>query len=285
MKEEICDLHVHSTYSDGNLTPTQLAERAKDVGVSAVALCDHNTIGGATEFLSATKERGIEGIAGVEFSTDYEEVELHILGLHIPKIYYDQVENWAAGMRRRKEESNLLLVENLRAGGYDISFEEVQARGEHVLNRAHIALVLQEKGYVSSVKEAFATLLSPNGGFYIQPRRLNVFDTIAFIKTLGGVAVWAHPLLNLPADRARKFASLAIPYGLDGMETQYARYDEATTKIAKTIAYECGILESGGSDFHGIAKPDIEIGIGRGDLRVPLSVWENLKAKGQVCDE
>lgn len=285
MEEKICDLHVHSTYSDGNLTPTQLAERAKNVGVSAVALCDHNTIGGATEFLSATKERGIEGIAGVEFSTDYEEVELHILGLHIPKTYYDQVENWAAGMRRRKEESNLLLVENLRAGGYDISFEEVQACGKHVLNRAHIALVLQEKGYVSSVKEAFATLLSPNGGFYIQPRRLNVFDTIAFIKTLGGVAVWAHPLLNLPADRARKFVSLAIPYGLDGMETQYARYDEVTTKIAKTIACECGILESGGSDFHGIAKPDIEIGIGRGDLRVLLSVWNNLKAKGQVCDE
>lgn len=285
MEEKICDLHVHSTYSDGNLTPKELAERAKKVGVAALALCDHNTIGGADEFLSATKELGIEGIAGVEFSTDYTDKELHILGLGIPKKYHGQVEEWAAGMRRRKQESNLLLIENLRAAGYDISFQEVQERGEHVLNRAHIALVLQEKGYVSSVKEAFSTLLSPQGGFYIQPRRLNVFDTIAFIKTLGGVAVWAHPLLNVRETEARAFLSSAISYGLDGMETQYARYDANMTEVARMLAREFGLLESGGSDFHGQAKPDIEIGIGRGDLHVPISVWETLKARGQVCDE
>lgn len=280
MTEKYCDLHVHSYCSDGSLSPTELIDMARNVGLSAVALCDHNTIMGAKEFLCAAEKAGIEGIAGVEFSTEYKEKELHILGLNIPETEYEKVETWVAGMNRRKEESNILLIENLQKDGYAITYEEVVKRSIGQPNRAHVATILWEKGYVPSVKEAFKTLLVPGGKYYVEPRRLNVFDTIAFIKSIGGVAVWAHPFLNMKEQDAREFLSVAIGYGLDGMETQYSKYSEETTAMAKRLAQEFGILESGGSDFHGLAKPDVEMGTGKGNLKIPLSIWENLKIKG-----
>ena len=278
--EKYCDLHVHSYCSDGSFSPTELIERAKGLGLSAVALCDHNTIMGVKEFLAAAKSAGIEGIAGVEFSTEYKGHELHILGLDIPETECEKVDMWVAGMRRRKKESNLLLIENLQKDGYTITYEEVAKKSVGEPNRAHVATALWEKGYVSSVQEAFKTLLYPGGKYYVEPRLLNVFDTIAFIKSIGGIAVWAHPFLSVNEEVVREFLPLAIGYGLDGMETQYTKYSEETTEIAKGIAIEFGLLESGGSDFHGLAKPGVEMGTGKGNLKIPLSVWENLKTKG-----
>jgi predicted metal-dependent phosphoesterase TrpH len=107
-----------------------------------------------------------------------------------------------------------------------------------------------------------------------------VFDTIAFIKSLGGIAVWAHPFLSVDEETAREFLPIAIGYGLDGMETQYTKYSEETTVMAKRVATEFGLLESGGSDFHGVAKPGVKMGCGKGNLKIPLSIWEKLKMKG-----
>ena len=277
--EKICDLHTHSHCSDGSFSPTELVLRAKSRGLSALALTDHNTIMGAEEFLKAAQEADIEGVAGVEFSTDYQGEELHILGLFIQPQDYEKVETWVAGMRRRKEESIIMLVENLRKDGYEITYEEAAVRSVGQPNRAHIATILWEKGYVASVGDAFKELLSSDGKYYVEARRLNVFDTIAFIKSIGSVAVWAHPFLNLKEEQAREFLSIAVTYGLDGMETIYSKYDEKTTALAKSLAAEFGILESGGSDFHGLAKPDIELGVGKGNLHIPISLLEKLKMR------
>lgn len=280
MKEKFCDLHTHSVFSDGSFTPTELIAEAQKTGLAAVALTDHNTMEGVEEFLRAAQGTEVEGIAGVEFSTDYQGKELHIVGLFIPPAYFENVKTWVAGLRRRKEESVQLLVERLGAAGYYVDYAALKGKTQGAVNRAHIAVELVKNGYVSSVKEAFEKLLSPDGEFYTQPRNLNVFDTIAFIKSIGGVAVWAHPFLSVDEQMAREFLSVAVHYGLDAMETEYASYNEETTGRAKRLAIEYGLLESGGSDFHGSIRPGVALGTGRGNLKIPYTFVEKLKTKG-----
>ncbi len=284
MKEKYCDLHAHSVFSDGTWTPTQLIREAERIGLAAVALTDHNSTHGVPELLKAAEHSSVEAVAGVEFSTDYligkRVVELHIVGLDIKPEYFDRVTERVEGMKQRKLASNRLLAENLKKGGYDISFDEIYAATPdgHV-NRVHFAAALVEKGYVPSVQEAFDTVLAKGGGFYEEPQRLPVYETIAFLKEIGAVAVLAHPFLNLTEEELRAFLPHAIEAGLDGMETEYSTYDEDMTKRAKAIVKELGLKESGGSDFHGENKPDISLGVGRGNLCIPLAFLEDLRKK------
>lgn len=273
-----CDLHTHSHYSDGTYSPAELISEAEAKGLSAVVLCDHNTVEGLGEFFAAAKGKAVEALGGVEFSTDYGEVELHIVGMFITPEHLEAVDGMAAELRRRKDESNVALVENLQRGGYDIDYGEIKAANPGIVNRAHIAANLVEKGYTGSIKEAFDTLLAKDGGYYVQVRRLDVFETIKFIKSIGAVAILAHPFLNLTERELREFLPRAIESGLDGMETLYSDYDEKTTTLAVRIAGEFGIKQSGGSDFHGDRKPSISLGTGRGELRVPESVLDGLRA-------
>ncbi len=274
-----CDLHTHSHYSDGTYSPAELVSEAEAKGLSAIVLCDHNTIGGLDEFFAAAKDSTLEAIGGVEFSTDYGEIELHIVGMFIEPEHFDAVDGRVAELRRRKDESNMELVRNLRADGYNIDYNEIKSATPGIVNRAHIAGKLVEKGYTGSIKEAFDTLLSKDGKYFVQPRRLDVFKTIEFIKSIGAVAVLAHPFLNLSDSELRVFLPEAIKHGLDGMETLYSTYDSETTALSVSIAREYGLAESGGSDFHGGRKPDIELGTGRGDLCVPDTFLQNLRSR------
>ena len=271
-----CDLHTHSYFSDGTYSPTELITEAEERGLAAIVLCDHNTVDGLGEFLAAAEGKSVKAIAGIEFSTDYGEVELHIVGMYIDPCHFNAVNEMVTELRRRKDESNMTLIKNLRADGYEVDYDEIRASTKGIANRAHIAAKLTEKGYTGSIKEAFDTLLSKESKYYVQPRRLDVFETIKFIKSIGAVAVLAHPFLNLNEDELRAFLPKACECGLDAMETLYSTYDEATAALAAEMAREYGLKESGGSDFHGERKPDISLGIGRGDLRVPVSFLEEL---------
>jgi predicted metal-dependent phosphoesterase TrpH len=278
--ELTCDLHVHSTFSDGTLTPEQLVCEAERCGLSALALCDHNTVAGLPTFLAAAEGKSVEAVPGIEFSTDYNGVELHILGLFIKPEHYETVTTLLEDFRRRKDQSNCDLVKALSAAGYVLDYESIKAATPNgQVNRAHIAAALFEHGYVESVKDAFKRLLAPKHGFYKPPERLNAFDCIRFIKSMGCVAVWAHPFLSMDGEEeVREFLKEAVPCGLDGMETIYSTYDEAQTKAAASIAEEFCLKQSGGSDFHGANKPDISMGTGRGGLHIPLSLLQRLKA-------
>ena len=161
----------------------------------------------------------------------------------------------------------------------DIDYDEIKSATHGIVNRAHIAAKLTEKGYTGSIKEAFATLLAKDGKYFVQPRRLDVFETIEFIKSIGAVAVLAHPFLNLSESELREFLPEAIRHGLDGMETLYSTYDLETTALSVSIAREYGLAESGGSDFHGARKPDITLGTGRGDLCVPDTFLKDLRSR------
>lgn len=274
------DLHTHSHCSDGSLSPAQLLRAAEAAGVTAVALCDHNTVAGLPEFMEAAQGSAVEAIAGTEFSVDYQGKELHIVALFLPQESWTAVDARLAQLHRDKEASNRALVAALRDGGYDITYEAVLAiAGGGWVNRAHVAQVLTRRGYTASVQEAFATLLGRHGGFYVPPRLPDALDTIAFIKAQGAVAVLAHPLLSLDAAQLRGFLPLAKAAGLDAMETMYPRFDENATQTLRAMAEEYGLAESGGSDFHGAAKPEIRIGVGTGALAVPDATVENLRER------
>lgn len=266
----LCDLHNHSTYSDGTNTPIELVDIAEKIGLDAIALTDHNTVAGLPEFLAAAEGKKVRAIAGTEFSTDYKGTELHILGLFLRPEHYAPITDLLEDYRMRKEKSNLDLTEKLNAAGYAIDYEKIKSstpKGQ--VNRALIAAELTRLGYTESIQDAFKKLLSPKCGYYIPPTRPSPFETIRLIKSMGAVAVLAHPFLNLDEQELREFLEEAVPCGLDGMETLYSTYDEETTALAEKMAAEFGILSSGGSDYHGGNKPHIQMGIGQGNLAIP----------------
>lgn len=271
------DLHVHSTYSDGTLTPAELIRLAESTGVEAVALCDHNTVKGLPEFLEAAQNTGIEAIPGIEFSTDYSDRELHILGLFIKPEHYAAVTEYVNALVWRKDESNRQLLENLKAIGIHLDYDAIRnANPGGIVNRAVIAAEMLRQGYCESVQEAFSKWLSPKHGYFVPPKRLDAFETIRFIKSIGAVAVLAHPFLNLDPDGLRTFLPLAKAQGLDGMEVYYPKFDEKATSLAKQMTEEFGLLPSGGSDFHGENKPDISLGTGRNNLCIPRKILKDL---------
>ncbi len=272
-----CDLHTHSNYSDGTYTPAEIIDEAEKIGLSAVALCDHNTALGLPEFLAAAEGKSVKAVAGVELSTDYGETELHIVGLFIESKHFDTIERFTERLLKNKENSNRLLIENLKKGGFAVDFDEIASKTPNGrFNRAHIAEQLVEKGYVGSISEAFATLLSEESEFYVPNKRIDVFTAIEFLKSINAVAVLAHSFLDLNEEELRAFLPKAKAHGLDAMETLYSTYDEETTKTACAVADEFGLLHSGGSDFHGTRKKDIALGRGRGGLYVPNEFYERL---------
>ena len=276
--EPVCDLHVHSVFSDGTLTPTQLVEAALRLGLSAVALCDHNAVAGLPEFLAAAEGTGLEAVPGIEISSDYLGGDIHVLGLFIEPQHYGEIIDLLEDFRKRKELSCIRLIEALGAAGYHLDYQDIKAKTPNgQVNRAHIAAALMEAGYTSSVKEGFKTLLAPQHGYYWPPKRISAYEAIRFIKSIGAVAVLAHPFLNLNEEELREFLPEAVASGLDGMETMYSKYSEEETALATAIADEFGLKKSGGSDFHGENKPDISMGCGKGNLCIPLKILESLK--------
>ena len=273
---QYCDLHVHSTCSDGTCTPTELVQMAEDLGLSAVALCDHNTVAGLPEFLAAGEGKQVKTVPGVEFSTEYGETELHILALWLDRAQFGKVTALLEDFRQRKDRSNAELVENLNRAGFRLDYAAIcQAAGGYV-NRAHIAAAMTKAGYTETNQEAFKKYLAPEAGFYTPPQRLDAFDAIRFIKSLGAVAVLAHPYLNLEQPALEQFLPRAVEAGLDAMEVLYPKYDGATRALAAETAERFGLLPSGGSDFHGENKPDIAMGTGRGDLKIPAAFEQGL---------
>lgn len=279
MPSPYCDLHTHSTFSDGTMTPTELVAAAGAAGLLAVALTDHNTVAGLPSFLAAAERYGIEGVAGVEISAALGEREMHIVGLGIRPDCFSLVSDFLAPYRAAKEDSTRALVAALAKGGYPLDYAAIAAATEGQPNRAHVAAALKEGGYVASVDEAFATLLHKKHGFYREPPRPHPTEAIALLHRVGARAVLAHPFYDFSEE---ELCALFEEMGggehrFDAMETLYAEYTEAETEAAGRIAARYALLPSGGSDFHGDRKPGIALGRGRGNLFIPYHFWENLR--------
>ena len=273
-----CDLHTHSVFSDGTYTPREIIAEAGRLNL-IVALPDHNPVSGLPDFMKAAREAGVTAVPGVEFSTDYKGKELHLLGLFVLPEHYAAVERMVREQHVLKEISNIELVERLNRAGYRIDYAKVKGRNPSGnANRAHFAAELMEQGYVTSVREAFDTMLSDNGGFYVPPSRLQLMDVIQELRRIGVIPVLAHPLQELTEAELRELLLDAVAAGLVGMETMHSSYTPQMIALAEEIAAQFGLLPSGGSDFHGAVKPDISLGTGKGWLCISSQVYSDLLA-------
>lgn len=282
--EKICDLHTHSTYSDGTCTPAELIRLAREANLDALALSDHNTVAGLPSFLAAAEGSGIEPVPGVELTTEFQNKELHILALYVKPEHYAPIDARLQEFLDRKDQSNFDLVQRLKTVGVELDYGTIREKTAGNINRAVIAAEMVERGYCDSIKQAFSQWLSPKHGLYVPPARPDAYETIRFIKSIGAVAVLAHPFLSMDESLLLAFLPEAVAAGLDAMEVYYSTYDDAQTKRAVEIAGQYGLLASGGSDFHGQNKPDISIGVGRGNLVIPLEFLQALKTRqGDAC--
>lgn len=271
-----CDLHTHTVHSDGSYTAVELARAAKEKNL-IIALTDHNTVSGLPEFTAEAERLGVTAVGGVELSTVYEGREFHLLGLFIEPERYGEVEGLCTEYHVLKEKSNIDLIDKLAANGYGINYESIQKRNVNGrVNRAHIAAELIEKGYVLSVGEAFEGLLDEKCGLYTPPERLLLTDAIRFLRRIKAVPVLAHPLKDIDADALRKMLPELIEAGLVGIETMHSSYSDEKISVSKKIAENFGLLESGGSDFHGSIKPGVRLGTGKGNLNISDEIYYNL---------
>lgn len=271
-----CDLHTHSLNSDGSATPAELIAAAKQLGL-IIALTDHNTALGLPEFMKEASENGVTAVSGTELSCAHGDNEFHLLGLFIKPEYYRKVDRLAKEFHVLKEISNIEMVERLNLAGYNINYADVKKRNPNGnANRAHVAAELMEKGYVSSVAEAFATILSDSYGFYIQPVRLQLVDAIHFLREIEALPILAHPLKDIDAAGLERILPELIDAGLLGIETMHSSYSDDDIAVAKSIAERFGLVESGGSDYHGKVKPDVHLGVGKGNLDISEDVYYGL---------
>ena len=271
MDHRIIDLHVHSTESDGTLTPEDLVAEAKKAGLAAFALTDHDTCQGVCKAMPLAASAGIELIPGIELSTDYHGKEVHIVGLYID-IENEQLLKKTAEYRKCRSERNALMVEAL-------PMEELVAENpDCVITRANIARFLYEHGQIKSVREAFDRYIGDHCKCYVGRLKVASTDAVRLIKEAGGTAILAHPLLyGLSNTNLQKMIDELKPAGLDGLEAIYSTYTTGEEQQMKRLARENGLLISGGSDFHGSNKPDIALGRGRGHLYIPYSVLTDIK--------
>ncbi len=268
-----CDLHNHTIYSDGSDTPYELCVLAKEKGISALAITDHNTIEGIFEFEKCAKEMGLDYILGSELTTQYNGGEVHIIAMFINENSAHCVSDFIEGIQKIKRESNLRLAKRLTQGGYKITLEELENRFGKNINRAHFALALIEMGVVASTDEAFCGILKEGNGYYIVAERPDALKTVSDIISWGCVPVLAHPLLNFTEIQLEEFLPLAKKAGLIGMEAYYSKFSSEQTNYLLGLCEKYNIIPSGGSDYHGKIKKTV----GLGSASVPYSCYERLK--------
>ena len=283
MKDGFVDLHCHSTASDGTLSPTEVVQLARDRGLVGLALTDHDTMGGVAEAAAEAGRLGIEFLAGIEISAEYlHPGTMHILGYGVdpdsPSLL-DLTRKLLEGRDNR----NPRIVQKLQELGVAITMEEVEAQAgkdkdpASVVGRPHIAAILNRKGYVNSIKQAFDKYLAPGGLAYFDKERLTPRRAVEMIHESGGLPVLAHPVqlrTQNDAELERVVKDLA-DLGLSGVEVIHSDHTPELTEKYTRLADRFGLLKSGGSDFHGTNKKDIDLGTARG-RRVPRELMDKL---------
>lgn len=276
-----CDLHLHSTCSDGTLTPAQLVQRAREIGLSAISVTDHDTVVGVTEALAAGAEQGVAVVPGVEISVEYNSRTVHMLG------YCFDVKG--GGLKRGldeivagRHERNRKIITKLNELGIEVTYDEVCAEaGGKVIGRPHFAALLIRKGYVHAKQEAFDRYLARGAAAYMERLRFSPEDSVAMIRNAGGVAVLAHPkyIPLRPNETLEDVVRSLVEVGLQGIECYYTMHTDQDTASYIELARRFDLMVTGGSDYHGGTKPEVELGVGHGNLRVPGECAKALLAR------
>ncbi len=273
------DLHTHSNFSDGTMTPTELVALARHKKISALALTDHDTMAGTAEALLAGAEMGVEIIPGIEISVLYNQIEYHVLG------YWADPGNspLAAALSRlqgARAERNAKILEKLKALGIPVTDEELQLVSEQgQTGRPHIARILMQRGVVGTMSQAFDQFLKKGEAAYVSRFAYGAAEAVALIRQAGGLAVLAHPAQNDP-ELIRLPAVLAdlVPAGLEGVELYYPTHSHKVKKRMRALAAEHDLLLTGGSDYHGEVRPNTTLA-GGGNIHVPPELLEKMKER------
>ena len=281
------DLHTHSTFSDGTNTPAELIDKARKRGLSYLALTDHDTTAGLEPFQTyGAQFSDITLINGIELSISYTDGpfalrEFHMLGLGFDKENKKLLEQIEI-LREQRLERNHKIVQLLQEEGINITYEELIAKtSKGVLTRTHFASALFEKGYTQSLDDSFRTYFRRNVRTNIPKICLPPKEAITLIHQAGGVAVFAHPMrYGLEQAQVEMLLTMLRQDGLDGVEAYYFNHTQSDDRFVKKQAKLNNLLVSGGSDYHG-SNRDVDLGIGRGNLKIPETLWLELDARRQ----
>lgn len=280
------DLHTHTCKSDGSYTPAELVDYAIEKGLAAVAITDHDTTEGLNEALSHAADLkdkclpSVEVVPGIEFSTKYENQDVHVVGLFIA---YDSpmFKQALADFVDSRTNRNRKMCENLRGAGIDITYEKLRARyPDSVITRAHYASYLFEKGYVKSRQDAFSQYLGDHTKYFVPREKVTPVQAVKLILHAGGIPILAHPpLYHMGNDRLDKLTASLKAEGLMGIEAFYSTYNNQDIRDMQRLAAKYNLLFSGGSDFHGTNKPGLDLGCGYGKLFVPEDLLAKMKIR------
>jgi len=277
----VIDLHTHTTCSDGSLTPGELVELAAGIGLSAVAITDHDTIEGVDEALAAGERLGLEVVPGVEIPLEHDRFTLDMLGYFFHGAPSDAFRDQLERLRKERHERNARILERLRDIGLPLSADELAAEaGGEAVGRPHIAAAMRRRGYVESVNEAFGLYLKRGAPAFVDRRRLGLAEAAHLIVSSGGLAVIAHPgLIRTDRTGLERLVRSAANHGVAGIECSYPRHDEDMMRRCLALADRYDLVPTGGSDYHGSVKPDIHLGRGTGGRPIPDELLERLRAR------
>jgi len=280
-KTPLCELHCHSTCSDGTLDPTALVRRAHARGLAGLVLTDHDTFSGLNEAGREAEALGLVFLSGVEISSNFEDEEVHLLGYGFSATNPSLVDALALQVEARRRRIPEIL-ERFHVLGIEIQPEDVaqQARGA-APGRPHVARALVARGICRSVQEVFEKYLHDRGPAYVPKKTLPAAQAIELLHAAGGIAVLAHPEAR-PIQRSGGLPALVrclAQAGLDGIEVQHPAHTPQKRRRIRTLGRKLDLLLTGGSDFHGSNSPGIELGSGRGNIRVPLTTLDEIRTR------
>ncbi|MDR3085218.1 MAG: PHP domain-containing protein [Christensenellaceae bacterium] len=255
------DLHLHTTASDGSVSPEEIIAMAAAGGFTAVGIADHDTVGGVARALQAGRERGVEVLAATELTVGVEH-EIHLLGYGID-CESPALKELLAQMEIDRDERVSAMVQRLKEGGLPVTEEEVRAEAKGVVGRPHIAAVLVKNGAASDSAEAFRRYIGKNAPYYVERRKKSTAEAIEAVRQAGGVPVLAHPgLLRLSRETLWQWIDYLQKLGLQGLECYHSGHSPGDAAFFRSAAAKWSLLVTGGSDFHGAAKPKVHLGSG-----------------------
>ncbi len=274
------DLHSHTDHSDGTFTPAELIAEAKRVGLSALAITDHDTFTGYDAAVPYAAEAGIELICGIEVSTRYQGNSVHLLGYFLNTPPPDDLREWLRFLQEMRRDRNARLIEKLQSLGVEITLEEVERKGRTLTARPHFARVLVEKGYASDIQQAFDLYLDESAKGWVQRHDVTMHEALERILAAGGVTSLAHPIRVAKNNWIRVAACIEdlAGKGLRAVEVFHSDHSPEDVAWYQSQADRLRMGVTGGSDFHGANKPAISLGTGlRNNLNIPERILDQLK--------
>lgn len=279
------DLHSHTTESDGSYSPEELIAHAIRQNLHALAITDHDTFSGYELAIPAAKAAGLDLVRGIELNSRLDlqgggdTRAAHILAYFPTQEPSPEFHRWLQSERDERRERNRRLANALQRQGVDITLEEVEARGRTLAGRTHFAQILLEIGYVATFEEAFERYLGRGASTYVERESPSTRDTICRIREAGGIPTVAHPIrLNLPQDIERVELRLLADQGLMALEVIHSDQSPELQAYYRALAADFNLLPTGGSDFHGLIKPFIELGRGvASNVQVPIEFLQGLR--------